>query len=52
MMPLALALGVLALGTIRRLLGVERRAFYHGFALLLLWLACMAAPGIVERIAG
>lgn len=43
---------ILSLGTIRRLLGVGRRPFYQGLALAALWLACMAAPGIIERIAG
>ncbi len=52
MMPLTLALAILSLGTVRRLLGIERRPFYQGVALLLLWVACMAAPGIIERIAG
>lgn len=52
MMPLTLAFAALSLGTVRRLLGVERRPFYQGLALLLLWLACMAAPGVIERLVG
>lgn len=51
-MVMTAAFAVLSLGTVRRLLGIERRTFYQGIALLALWLACMAAPGIIERLVG